>query len=134
MDIMPEEKRNEEVVYNIHDNIERWHKRFGHQHIQTLIKMKNDSAVDGLNFNNQYKNEEFNCLPCITAKTARKTFTKHCEVKTNRPLELIHMDLCGPLPSPSIAGSKYINLLIDDYSRKHFIYFLKRKNEALDFF
>src|SRR3954452_20768536 len=42
-------------------------------------------------------------------------------------LELVHSDLCGPFPTPSIAGSKYFILYIDDYSQMAWIYFLCSK-------
>jgi hypothetical protein len=36
---------------------------------------------------------------------------------TNRPLELLHMDLFGPIAYISIGGSKYCLVIVDDYSR-----------------
>ncbi|GJX83673.1 retrovirus-related pol polyprotein from transposon TNT 1-94 [Tanacetum coccineum] len=33
-------------------------------------------------------------------------------------LELLHMDLCGPMRVASINGKKYILVIVDDYSRK----------------
>jgi hypothetical protein len=36
---------------------------------------------------------------------------------TDRPLELLHMDLFGPIAYISISGSKYCLVIADDYSR-----------------
>jgi hypothetical protein len=36
---------------------------------------------------------------------------------TDRPLELLHMDLFGPIAYISIGGSKYCLVIVDDYSR-----------------
>jgi hypothetical protein len=36
---------------------------------------------------------------------------------TDRPLELLHMDLFGPIAYISIGGSKYCLIIVDDYSR-----------------
>ena len=32
-------------------------------------------------------------------------------------MELVHMDLCGPLPEPSLGGAKYVATFLDDYSK-----------------
>ena len=37
--------------------------------------------------------------------------------KIVEPLELIHIDLCGPSSIQSIAGSKYLLVIVDDFSR-----------------
>ena len=47
--------------------------------------------------------------------------------KTNNVLELIHSNLCGPMSVPSLGGFWNYILLIDDFSRKTWIYFLKCK-------
>jgi hypothetical protein len=36
---------------------------------------------------------------------------------TSRPLELLHMDLFGPVADLSIGGSKYGLVVVDDFSR-----------------
>jgi hypothetical protein len=36
---------------------------------------------------------------------------------TERPLELLHMDLFGLIAYISIGGSKYCLVIVDDYSR-----------------
>ena len=40
-------------------------------------------------------------------------------------LDLIHFDLCSPMPSVSPRGFEYYVTLIDDHSRKTCIYFLR---------
>ncbi|GJV64374.1 retrovirus-related pol polyprotein from transposon TNT 1-94 [Tanacetum coccineum] len=49
-------------------------------------------------------------------------------------LELVHSDLCGPLRTDSLAGSRYFFLFTDDYSRMSWVYFLKLKSETFEFF
>ncbi|GJT25648.1 retrovirus-related pol polyprotein from transposon TNT 1-94 [Tanacetum coccineum] len=51
---------------------------------------------------------------------------------TKSKLELLHMDLCGPIRVASINGKKYILVIVDDYSRYTWVYFLRTKDEALD--
>ncbi|GJW27327.1 retrovirus-related pol polyprotein from transposon TNT 1-94 [Tanacetum coccineum] len=47
-------------------------------------------------------------------------------------LELLHMDLCGPLRVASINGKKHILVIVDDYSRYTWVYFLHSKDETLE--
>jgi transposase InsO family protein len=46
---------------------------------------------------------------------------------TERPLELLHMDLFGPIAFISIGGSKYCLVTVDDYSRFTCVFFLQEK-------
>jgi hypothetical protein len=43
---------------------------------------------------------------------------------TSRPLELLHMDLFGPVAYLSIGGSKYVLVIVDDFSRFTWVFFL----------
>lgn len=54
--------------------------------------------------------------------------------KANGILQLIHLDLCGAMSVHSIGGHLYNIILIDDFSRKTWIYYLRHKNEAFDTF
>ncbi|GJR30043.1 retrovirus-related pol polyprotein from transposon TNT 1-94 [Tanacetum coccineum] len=51
---------------------------------------------------------------------------------TESKLELLHMDLCGPIKVASIHGKKYILVIVDDYSRYTWVYFVRTKDEAPD--
>ena len=50
--------------------------------------------------------------------------------ETQYQLDYIHSDLWEPSRVPSIGGARYFLTLIDDYSRKVWIYFLKNKSET----
>jgi transposase InsO family protein len=49
---------------------------------------------------------------------------------TDRPLELLHMDLFGPIAYISIDGSKYYLVIVDDYSRFTWVFFLQEKSQT----
>ena len=49
---------------------------------------------------------------------------------TNKPLQLVHLDLCGPSRKEGTSKEKYFMLVIDDYSRLTWVAFLKEKSEA----
>jgi hypothetical protein len=47
-----------------------------------------------------------------------------------RPLKLLHMDLFGPIAYLSIGGNKYGPIIVDDFSRFTWVFFLQEKSEA----
>jgi hypothetical protein len=49
-------------------------------------------------------------------------------------LELIHSDVFGPVPVPSLGKYMYYVSFIDDFSRSTWIYFLRKKSEVFDQF
>ena len=72
---------------------------------------------------------EGSCKGCARGKNIKNPFPKS-ETKTKGTLELIHSNVCGPMPSTSLSGYEYYVIFIDDYSRKTSIYFLKTKSEV----
>jgi transposase InsO family protein len=49
---------------------------------------------------------------------------------TTRSLEMLHMDLFGPVSYISIDGNKYGLIIVDDYSRFTWVFFLQYKSET----
>jgi hypothetical protein len=49
---------------------------------------------------------------------------------TDRPLELLHMDLFGPIAYISIGVSKYCLGIVDDYSCFTWVFFLQEKSQT----
>ena len=56
---------------------------------------------------------------------------KICSV---RPLQHVHSDVCGPMPTNSLGGKKYFVTFVDDYSRMCKVYFLRSKSEVFEKF
>jgi hypothetical protein len=48
-----------------------------------------------------------------------------------RPLELLHMDLCGPLPERSLGGCKYLATFYNDYSKFSLVEPLRSKSDVM---
>ncbi|KAI3669130.1 hypothetical protein L6452_40354 [Arctium lappa] len=70
------------------------------------------------------------CSACELGKMKRSSFKSKTESSTSSALELIHMDLCGPMRTSSINDKKYVLVMIDDYSRYTWIEFLRNKSDA----
>jgi hypothetical protein len=54
--------------------------------------------------------------------------------RENGILEFIHSDVFGPISVPSLGGSMSYVSFIDDFSRKTWIYFLRKKSCVFDKF
>jgi transposase InsO family protein len=55
------------------------------------------------------------------------------DVMTERPCEPLHMDLVGPARVRSAAGKWYVLVVVDDYSRYVWVFFLEEKGETFGF-
>lgn len=62
-------------------------------------------------------------------KMCRKTHPRLITRKTNKIMELWHMDLIGPIHPLSRGGKKYIFTIIDNYSRVIFVELLEKKEK-----
>ncbi|KAK9167207.1 hypothetical protein Scep_002398 [Stephania cephalantha] len=51
--------------------------------------------------------------------------------RASKCLELIHVDLCGPMQTKTLVGSRYFLLFTDDFSRMSRVYFLESKSRLL---
>jgi transposase InsO family protein len=54
-------------------------------------------------------------------------------VMTESPCELFHMDLVGPSRVCSASGKWYVLVIVDDYSRYAWVFFLADKGEMFGF-
>jgi hypothetical protein len=73
------------------------------------------------------------CNGCAQGKNIKNPFPKK-DNKAKGVLELIHSDVCCPMPSSSMSGYVYYVSFIDDYSHKTWLYFLKSKDEVFSKF
>ncbi|KAH9705191.1 hypothetical protein KPL70_011781 [Citrus sinensis] len=55
-------------------------------------------------------------------------------VRATVPLELVHIDICGPINVQARGGYEYFITFTDDYSRYGYVYLMRHKSEALEKF
>lgn len=108
-----------------------WHKRLGHLNHKALRVMQYNQLVIGLP---KLASPTMPCEVCNRGKQQREIIPKKGNWRARTKLELIHTDLCGPIEPESSTGKRYIMVLIDDFSRKGWVYFLIKKSEAFDMF
>jgi hypothetical protein len=122
----------EECHLSKHDESWLWYRRIGHIKFDHLIKLKNLEAVNDLP--RISKPQDSVCKPCQVGNITRTQFKSKSCTSTNKPLQLVHMDLCGPSRQEGTGKENYFMLIIDDYSRLTWVAFLKEKDEAFEKF
>ncbi|GJV97219.1 retrovirus-related pol polyprotein from transposon TNT 1-94 [Tanacetum coccineum] len=63
-------------------------------------------------------------------KIHRKNHKSKMDFASNKPLYLLHMDFCGPMRIESINEKRYVLVVVDDYLRYTWVFFLHLKDEA----
>ncbi|KAG9453481.1 hypothetical protein H6P81_006385 [Aristolochia fimbriata] len=101
-------------------------------HVRGILKLLKYGAVRG--------------LPAISSKTeavckgsmaGKQHRTPHSAVKiitAQRPLELLHIDLMGPVQTESIAGKWYVLVCVDNFSRFTWVEFIREKSDTYKVF
>jgi hypothetical protein len=123
-------ERNEESL--VHDKVnpnELWHTRYAHINYQSLPFLR--KMVEGIP---ELKcTHEGICKGCALGKNIKKPFPSSNN-RSKETLDIIHSDVCGPMPVKSLGGALYYVTFIDDYSRKMWLYLLKSKDEVFSKF
>ena len=92
-----------------------WHALLGHVNYKNLEHLLEHSRVLGIP---RFKIQSCVCEPCLKGKQTRAKFPKDGALRATKLLQLIHSDLCGPLPILSLGKNRYFLTIIDDFSRK----------------
>nr|GEZ36354.1 hypothetical protein [Tanacetum cinerariifolium] len=109
-----------------------WHRRLSHLNFDTINLLSKNDIVVGLPKLKFVKDHL--CSSCELGKAKRKSFHTKLTPTSKRRLQLLHMDLCGPMRVASINGKRYVLVIVDDYSRYTWTYFLRSKDETPEVF
>ncbi|GJS73275.1 integrase, catalytic region, zinc finger, CCHC-type containing protein [Tanacetum coccineum] len=105
-----------------------WHRRLSHLNFGTINDLTRLDLVDGLP---KFKyGKDHLCSACERGKSKKASHPPKLVPSDHSKLELLHMDLCGPMRVASINGKKYILVIVDDFSRYTWVYFLRSKDET----
>jgi hypothetical protein len=109
-----------------------WHRRLGQVGMSQLNQLTKHDLVRGLNDVKFEKNKL--CSSCPAEKQVENTHPNKSQMSIHRPLELFHMGLFGPTSFVSIGGNSYYLVIVDDYSRFTWVYFLRDKSNVFETF
>ncbi|GJR42091.1 retrovirus-related pol polyprotein from transposon TNT 1-94 [Tanacetum coccineum] len=107
-----------------------WHRRLSYLNFDYINLLSKKDVVIGLPKLKYVKDQL--CSSCEVSKAKRSSFKKKTVPSSKGRLNLLHMDLCGPMRVASINRKKYILVIVDDYSRYTWTLFLRSKDETPD--
>ncbi|KAJ9552400.1 hypothetical protein OSB04_016445 [Centaurea solstitialis] len=105
-----------------------WHQRLCHQNFKDMNKLVSKRLVKGLPETRLSKDTL--CPACEQGKMKRSSHPPKMDSNSKSPLDMIHMDLCGPTRTESLARKKYMLVLVDEFSRFTWLEFLRAKSDA----
>ena len=111
-------------------NLKLWHDRLGHNDFQDLIKLQNH--VDGMQIDKN-DSSELKCDTCELNKAKRKAVPKDSVDRANIVLDIVH-DILGPVTPVSVDNHRYAISFVDSFSRYSKVYFMKARDECLQYF
>ncbi|KAI3665060.1 hypothetical protein L6452_43677 [Arctium lappa] len=110
------------------DESSLWHRRMCHMNFKTMNKLVKNNLVRGLP--QKVFSYDDHCIACLKGKQ-HKSSHKSKEINTiSTPLQLLHMDLFGPTNVMSIGKKSYCLVIVGDFSRFTWVYFLRKKDET----
>ena len=77
----------------------------------------------------KFENDKL-CSACQAGKQVANTHPTKAYISTTRVLELLHMDLFGQTTYMSLGGNLFCPVIVDDYSRYTWVFFLYDKTEV----
>ncbi|WVZ93263.1 hypothetical protein U9M48_039258 [Paspalum notatum var. saurae] len=107
-----------------------WHRRLAHVGMTQLNRLLKHDLVRGLK-EVKFEKDKL-CSACQAGKQVANTHPRKSQMSTCRPLELLHMDIFGPTTYESIGGNSYCLVIVDDFSRFSWVFFLHDKSSVFD--
>ncbi|XP_062114374.1 uncharacterized protein LOC133825452 [Humulus lupulus] len=113
----------------IYNSTDLWHEKLGHIHLKNLKKLSNAGIVQGLP--KLGKESVGKCEPCQLGKQLKISHKSIPDVSTPNVLELLHMDLMGPIQVESLNdcnigkivrirsdhGKEFENIVYDEFCK-----------------
>jgi hypothetical protein len=100
----------------------KWHRRLGHLSFDLLCRLSGLGLLRGLPL---LKFEsDLICAPCRHGKMIAASHSLVNTVMTEHLGQLLHMDTVGPSRVCSMGGKWYVLVIVDDYSRYSWVFFL----------
>lgn len=113
------------------DNLKLWHERCGHVNVKYLKEMVNKDLITGVKFSDV---ENFFCESCLMGKQHKLPFKKNKEHVKLEIGERMYSDVCGPIATPSVQGSRYFVTFKDEKCGYRVAYFIRHKSDVYECF
>lgn len=119
----------DQCMLTIDDNSENWLWYSWSRHINfySLKEMLSKHLMEGFPQINIHDHLYYNC---VAMKQHWTPFPQASSFRAFEPLELIYANICGPITPPTLGGSRYFLLIIDNYSHLMWVAMLKQNSNA----
>ena len=111
------------------DAVETLHRRLGHASVTAMRRLVTDGILPPLKERDLVAFEKRTCVPCIQGKQHRSPFHTSTHRSTT-PLERVHSDLQGPMPTESFSRKWYMMTIWDDATNYHWTFALEKKSDT----
>jgi hypothetical protein len=108
-------------------NYELWHRRLAHVNHNDVKKLVIQHLVTGKKLNSRIAPDPI-FEPCLAGKMKANPFPPTGHI-SSKPLDLIHMDVHGPIPIQSHSGHRYYTIFVDDHTKFKATMPMKRKSD-----
>ena len=109
----------------------KWNRRLGHLNFDLQVRLSSMGLIRGLPKLKLEK--DLVCHPCRHGKMVATSHTPVNQVMTSYLNELLHMDTVGPARVRSVGGKWYVLVVVDDFSRFSWVFFLESEDEVFGF-
>jgi hypothetical protein len=104
-----------------------WHSHLGHAFMSRVQVLASKGLLGSMS------NDSFDCIYCQLGK--QSTLPLHDnESIASASFDLIHSDVWGPSPIPSMSDSRYFVIFVDGFSRYTWVFLMKSRSELLDIY
>ncbi|GJT45744.1 putative ribonuclease H-like domain-containing protein [Tanacetum coccineum] len=110
------------------DESKLWHMRLGHVNFKNINKLVKGYLVRGLP-SKVFVNDHI-CVACKKGKQHKASYKAKLDRIIRKLLELLQMDLFGPVSIESINNKRYCLIVTDDFGRFSWVFFLATKDET----
>ena len=105
-----------------------WHLCLAHINSNRIQRLIKDGLLEPLDFDRFLV-----CESCFEGKMTKRPFNAKGR-RAQELLELVHMDVCGPMSTQAKGGYEYFITFTDNYSRYGYVYLMRRKSETFEKF
>ena len=108
------------------NTLKGWHAVLGHCNASDILKLEEEAI--GIKIVGD-RNPNLNCETCVLGKMCDAR-NRQPDSRASKPLELVHIDLAGPIDPIAKDNFRYALICVDDFSNCTAVYFLKQKSDT----
>ena len=105
-----------------------WHRRLGHPGSEKLSLIS--QAVTGMPYIRT--SDVSDCNTCHLTKSTRNQSREEPVNMATKPLERVLIDTWGPYKYQSLGGKRFMLVIVDEFSRMLWVYFMTHKFDVLN--